>query len=139
MERASAMTQNQSKASVLIVEHRSAIASTIAGALERVQDVDLLGCIPYASDWNALSAGTAPRVVICGTGILLPQTLAQFPELRATWPQAHLIALSFDPNAESRELALSSGADEYVSGLNLIQELQAAVQRALGSGATRER
>jgi DNA-binding NarL/FixJ family response regulator len=132
MDREPAMSQNLARASVLIVEHRSAIASTIASALARVQDVDLLGCIPRASDRNALSPGPAPRVVICGTGILLPQTLTQFSELRATWPQAQLIALSFDPNAESRALALSSGADDYVSGLNLSQELQAAVQRALG-------
>jgi DNA-binding NarL/FixJ family response regulator len=126
------MTQNPSRASVLIVEHRSAIASTIARALEPVQDVDLLGCISRASEWNSLAPDTAPRVVICGTGILLPQTLKEFPELRATWPQAHLIALSFDPNSESRELALSSGADQYVSGLDLARELLAAIQRALG-------
>jgi DNA-binding NarL/FixJ family response regulator len=127
-----------SQVSVLIIERRSAIAASIASVLDIMPEIRLLGNIAHVSERNALATGSEPAIVVCGAGILLPHTLSQFPELRTLWPQAHLIALSFDPSAESRELALSAGADKYVSGLNLREELRAAIQSLLGPDSTRE-
>ena len=127
-----------SQVCVLIIEHRSAIAASIASVLGIMPEVRLLGNIAHVSERSTLATGSEPAIVVCGAGILLPHTLTQFPELRTLWPQAHLIALSFDPSEESRELALSAGADQYVSGLKLRDELQAAIQHILGPDATRE-
>ena len=124
--------------SVLIIERRSAIVASVASVLDIMPEVSLLGNIAHVSERNALAPGSDPAIVVCGAGILLPQTFSQFPELRTLWPQAHLIALSFDPSEESRELALSAGADKYISGLNLREELQDAIQHVLARDSTRE-
>lgn len=121
------MTQPPQNLSVLVVEHRPAIASSIERALEPLDGVRLLDCLPTASLSPASTDASGPDVVVCGLGIFLPQTQTRLSRLRARWPHSHLIALSFDPNAESRDLALALGADDYVSGLNLVPELRAAL------------
>jgi hypothetical protein len=87
--------------SVLIIEHRSAIAASIARVLEIMPELRLLGNIAHVSERSALATRSEPAIVVCGAGILLPHTLSQFPELRTLWPRAHLIALSFDPSEET--------------------------------------
>lgn len=128
----------RSQVSVLVIERRAAIVASIASVLEIMPEVRYLGNIAHVGERSSLATGSEPAIVVCGAGILLPHTLNQFPELRTLWPQAHLIALSFDPSEESRELALSAGADEYIYGLNLREELRTAIQGILGPDSTRE-
>src|SRR5436305_1303580 len=89
------MSASLVRRSVLVVEPRAAIVSGITHAVEGIQAAELVGCVPDASDPLVLSLDAHPRVVVCGTGVLLPHTLAQLPTLRSLWPQAYLIALSF--------------------------------------------
>ena len=127
-----------SNASVLIIERRPAVVSSITSVLAHIPEVTLLGSIPQASERDRLQLDAHPAIVVCGTGVLLPQTLTQFLELRAVWPSARLIALSFDPTEETRELTLSAGAHRYVSGINMPAELPGAIQAALDPDSTRQ-
>ena len=113
--------------SVLVVDHRPAIAASIARELRPQPGIRLLASIPTASLSPAPAGADSPDVVVCGVGVLLPETTARLARLRSRWPHAFLIALSYDPNAESRDSALALGADTYVSGFSLRDDLRAAL------------
>ena len=116
---------------MLIVEHTPVVVQAIKRWIERLFNLQVVGTVSTVDEAIQLEQQTQPDVILYGLTQLHPPGIENLPRLRRALPAAYIIAISFEPNDESREPALAAGADEYVSGFKIDLDLIPAIQRGI--------
>ena len=82
---------------------------------------------------NALDLPTEPAPAVVLLDIYLPgrSGIRFIRPLKEKWPHAKIVVLTFSAAEQYRELALRTGADEFVSKLYIASDLIPAIERAL--------
>ena len=117
---------------VLLADDRAEIRSGLRLLLDQEPDLEVAGEVAEIDGLLALTRETRPDVILLDwelAGLLIAQHL---PLLRSFRPGLRIIALSERP--ESRQAALASGADAFVSKGDQPEHLLIALRGLVSQG-----
>jgi DNA-binding NarL/FixJ family response regulator len=122
---------------LMIVDERAVTRHLVRQAAATVQDT-VLEC---ASADDAVSAVSAfqPDCVMMGVSLPAPGTFKAIKNIRKTFPEVRVVAVSSFEESASREAAAEAGASAFVSTENLSELFLLAAPERLSAKPTRRK
>lgn len=109
---------------ILLADNEPKVRFALRVLLERQPDISVVGDVINEADLLSQIDETQPDIVLLDWGL---PGLATLSQIRARFPSLSVIVLSGRP--ETRQKALSAGADAFVSKINPPEELLAAISQ----------
>lgn len=108
---------------VLVVDHKPNLLDAVVDLLRSTPGVTVVAAVRLPTMAVELASQTECDVLLFGFSPLEATSLDSLKVLRARLPGAYIIASSFDTQDARRAEALAAGADEYIQGFRLDEEL----------------
>lgn len=117
------------KIRVLLVDDHQPFLRVATDFLQRHQGLVVVGALHGGEEALAQAQDLQPQVILLDLTTPSLSGLDTIPRLRAMLPEVGIIALTLlDPNAY-RQVALATGADDFVFKANLTTDLLPAIRR----------
>ena len=116
---------------ILLIDRHAVFTDGVISFLKLHSDLKVVATAS-TSEWG-LRQAKAQRldVIIVGLESRGAKGLTTIKRLRASCPTTGIIALSLHDHASYQRAALSSGADDFVSKLRVVEDLVPAIQRVV--------
>ena len=115
---------------IAVVEDHALVASALAGALELVDGLEVVGTAPSVPDAVAMLRQRRPDVALVDLRLGAASALDHLAELRAAAPHTRLLVLTAWASEPSLDQALAGGACGLLSKAQPLDELVDGVRRA---------
>jgi DNA-binding NarL/FixJ family response regulator len=111
------------KVRILLVDDSDVFVRSTLRLFEDYPELATVSTARSAEEALKLPAQPAPRLILLDRNLRGMSGLQAVHLLRAKWPHAHIILLSFDDGASYRQLAEMAGADGFMTKPAMVDEL----------------
>lgn len=115
---------------VLLVEDHAVFAETLASALKRAKDFDVVGIATTAERGGELARELLPDVALLDVGLPDYDGLQLAREMRASTPKTRIVILTASTDASLFAKAMALGASGYLIKDSTFEEVQDAIRKA---------
>lgn len=122
--------------SVIIIEDHAAVAESLAAALSGIDDIDVIDTVGDLESGLSLVAVRRPQVVLMDAALPDGDGAEAAPAVRERSPDTAVVVLSGSQYASTAVRAVRSGAAGFVSKVDPLQHIVAAVRTAASGGTT---
>jgi len=127
------------KVSVMLVDDDQPFLQTVVASLQRQNhdQLDIVGTAKSSEDCFVQAQMLAPEVVLIDLNMPGRRGLWTIPLLHSIYPETHVIVLTHNDDADSRQAVLEAGGTDLVSKTAWKTDLIPAIQRAVNMHDTR--
>ena len=118
---------------ILVIDRHAVFTDGVISFLKLHSEFNVVAIASNSEGGLREAQARQPDVIIVGVGSRSSKGLNIIKRLRALCPTIGIIALSLHDHASYQRAALSSGADDFVSKLRVVEDLVPAIQRVMQS------
>ena len=118
---------------ILLIDQHTVFTDSVVSFLKLHSEFKVVATATNGK-WGLLDAQELqPDVIIVGLDLRGFRGLITIRRLRVLYPTTSIVALSLHDHDSYQKAALSSGADDFVSKLRVVEDLVPAIQRVVRS------